>query len=51
MFVMNITMRMRQYSYSKNIKAKQLNKTKKKVIKTGYFLNNKLYTFFKYAKI
>jgi len=39
MFVMYITMRMRQYSYSKNIEAKQLNKTKKKIIKIGYFLN------------
>ena len=29
MFVIYITMRMRQYSYSKNIETKQLNKTKK----------------------
>ena len=38
MFVMYITMRMRQYSYSTNIEAKQLKKTKK-IIEIGYFLN------------
>lgn len=33
MFLMYITMRMRQHSYNKNIEAKQYNKTKKKLSK------------------
>jgi len=32
-FIMYITMRMRQYSYTKNQEAKKLNKTKKKISK------------------